>query len=227
MECLLAFFAVLFILTASLGAFGIRSSTSRRRRSYRQLGRQFAGRYQSGGIFRRPRLHVPYGTTRVMVREASCRRPFDGRGTLIQVAWPDARMTCELVPKKFSERPTRFSGLSQLSADDDFFDNQFLLRAKDGDEVKRLLSDGVRWQILRLLELSGDSGLSVWIHRGYLNLQMPILLRQYEALEQYLQGSLDLYDQMMLTRAVGIEFPGREPATNAARRCLQSLRRSS
>jgi hypothetical protein len=85
------------------------------------------------------------------------------------------------------------------------FQRTITVRADHRTGAATLFSDGVCWQIYRLYQLV-DNGLSIRLCRGILLIQKPFLLRDYDALEQFTSVSLELYDQLMLTRAEGIDF---------------------
>ncbi|MCB9920567.1 MAG: hypothetical protein H6822_00205 [Planctomycetaceae bacterium] len=80
-------------------------------------------------------------------------------------------------------------------------------------ETHRLLSDGVRWQIIELVELVRDDDLYLSIADGYLTIHTPKLLRSFAMLKFFIEQGLALYDQVMITRAVGIEFIESDQAT--------------
>jgi hypothetical protein len=86
------------------------------------------------------------------------------------------------------------------------FDRRYLLRGDDEREVRQLLNDGVRWQIDRLAELIARDGVYIFIANGRILIQKPRIIRKYSELHEFVLRALELYDQAMITRAVGIEF---------------------
>lgn len=206
MECLLAFFVVivmLSVLATSLAQF--HSGAGRRRRAYQQLAKRFAGNYSPGGLVSRPNVRMRYGETRAVLRESQGRGPYEGKCTQIQIEWPDYRVVCEILSGN-NEASFGIRGLLDQSTNDQEFDDRFWVRGSAARDVQELLTDGVRWQIDRLAAASGNSGLYLLMRRGTILIQKPQLIRGFEELEEFTGAALDLYDQVMLARAEGIEF---------------------
>jgi hypothetical protein len=146
-----------------------------------------------------------------MVREAPSRGPLAGRCTEITIAWPDYRFRCEIFPQNLHPNASAIWNLRDIQTGDNAFDAQFTVRGADPQEVRHLLQDGVRWQINRLHHLFSDKGLYVLIQRGQILIQRPRTLR-YEDLAKFVKRGFELYDQIMLTRAAGIEFLAEDEA---------------
>jgi hypothetical protein len=206
-ECLLTFLVLLVMtLIATGSAARAHSRWSRRKRAYQKLARRFGGYYVPGAVLRRPSVRLRYGETHALLREAPARKPFTGRCTQIVIDWPDYVFRCEISPQPTEPRPATFWSLPEITIGEPDFDRRFLIRGHDEKDVREFLSEGVRWQIGTLASLF--SGRSVYIHiqRGRILIQKPRLIRHYENLEQFVELAFKFYDQVMLTRASGIEF---------------------
>ncbi len=206
MECLLAFLCLLAFATFAIRAAAGEGSTGKRRRGYQQVAKQFSGRFSPGGWFGQPLVRFRYGDTFVVLGEATLRATHPVRCTQLRINWADNKVRAELVSRGGQTNPIAARGMTAIETEDTQFDDCIAIRASDELEMKRFLSDGVRWQIVRLAELSGDHDLYVSIDAGYLYVQTSKLLRSFEALKIFIENSLALYDQAMITRAVGIEF---------------------
>ncbi len=213
MECLLIFIALLVFATYSLRAASGGESGGQRRRSYQQVAKQFSGRFIPGGFFGQPTVRFRYGDTVALLTEAASRGPHPGRCTQLRINWSDTRFRAEIACHRNVAQPTVFDPLQVIDSEDPEFDARFEIRGTDEEEVRRFLSDGVRWQIVRLLKLTNDEHLYIFIGHGYICIQKPQLIRSFAGLKPLVERSLELYDQAMITRAVGIEFVDNGEAT--------------
>ncbi|MDA1050076.1 MAG: hypothetical protein O3C40_06300 [Planctomycetota bacterium] len=206
MECLLVFFALLAFATFTIRAAAGGESGGERRRSYQQVARQFSGRFTPGGFFGQPNVRLRYGETFAVLTEAASRGPHPGRCTELKINWPDTRFRAEIACSQDAERSTAFDTLTTIESGDVEFGSRFVVCGNDRQELRRFLSDGVRWQITRLSRLSRDGQLYIAVGRGHLCIQKLQPFRSSAALQVFIELFFDLYDQAMMTRAVGIEF---------------------
>jgi Prokaryotic RING finger family 1 len=206
MQCLLIFFALLAFATFSIRAAAGGESGGLRRRSYHQVARQFTGRYTPGGFFSQSSVRFRYGDTFATLSEAATRGPHPGRCTQLQINWPDSRFRIEIACHASPNDSATFRSLRTMKSGDAEFDRRLVVRGADEEAVRRFLSDGVRWQIIRLFELTDDKHLYIVITHGQLCIQKPGTIRSYTVLKKLIENGLALYDQAMITRAEGIEF---------------------
>jgi hypothetical protein len=120
--------------------------------------------------------------------------------------WPDRKMACDIFPRSAADHVKSTRRLVEIATGDAAFDEKFVVRGAPGSEVREHLSDGVRWQLNRILCLEQPPQLYVLLWRGQLLIQQRSLYRRLEDLEPFVEIALDLYDQLLLTRAEGIEF---------------------
>jgi hypothetical protein len=206
MECLLVFFALLAFATFAIRAAAGGESGSARRRSYQQVAKQFSGRFIPGGFFGQPTVRFRYGETFAALTETAPQGPLPGRCTQLLINWSDTRFRAEIACHRNVKQLTAFSSLHVIESGDPEFDRRLVIHGTDHEQVVRFLSDGVRWQIIRLLELQGDEDLYIYIGQGHICIQMLGPIRSFAALKIFIERSLELYDQAMITQAVGIEF---------------------
>lgn len=212
MECLVTVLVLLTLFTIGIRSTSGSESYSARRRNYQHLAKQFSGVYVSGGLFGAPTMRMRYGETTAFLTETSARGPYRGRCTQMQMNWIDARFRIEVRMKDGTPRPVAFKGLRDISLGVDEFDRKFLIRGEDETEARQFLSEGVRWQIERLAQVVATDELYIFVSNGRIFVQKPRLIRKYADLHDFVQRSLELYDQAMITRAVGIEFVQSEHA---------------
>jgi hypothetical protein len=206
-ECLLSF---LFLLVAFLFVTGsaarAHSMRARRRRLYQQLARRFAGVYLPGGIWRRARVRLRYGETVATLCEAKGRGPFRDRCTQISIVWPDQQFSCEVLPSNASEGAARIRHVQDFATGNDSFDRRFRVRVRDERAAPGFFREGVLWQIERLASLSALRPVYILVRGGNILIQTPCRGCRPEELQAFVDRAFEFYDQVMLTRAEGIEF---------------------
>ncbi|MFO7901396.1 MAG: RING finger protein [Planctomycetota bacterium] len=200
MECFLALIIFLFIAVLASGV-GSRGA-HRGNRAYVALTERFGGTYQAGGVFRPPTVRFRHGQTWVAVHPGP--RRADSRTTQVRLEWPDHETELR-VGTALDSSVSAASGQDILVGDDEF-DRHYHVNGYPESQVKRLLSDGVRWQLNRLRQGFECPGVGVFVHRGRMIVEKPMLFRRGEDLEEFTQFCLELFDQAMLTRCDGIQF---------------------
>jgi len=206
MECFLIFLFLLVLFAVVTGTVArSQSRAAKRRRTYHQVAKRFAGQYLPGGIFGRPGIRFRYGATRAWYREARAISPLTGRCGEVRIDWPNARMQIELYRDPDQVHPDGFrrdvSGISPRE-----FATDYVISGRDDAETANLLSEGVRWQLNRLRFMGDDDNLYLKIHHGRLTVQKPSRLRRPDELAEFVQLVFELYDQAMLTQVEGIDF---------------------
>ena len=139
MECFVVFlvFAALAIFVSGIGVrFGPHSQA----RMFESLTRRFGGIYQGGGLLRRCHVRFRYGATWVTVSPGT--RRGGQRAVQVLLQWPDARLDLRVE----SRSPSTPAATTSPPATTEF-DERFRVTGHSVDDVLRLLSDGVRWQI--------------------------------------------------------------------------------
>ncbi|MDP6444545.1 MAG: RING finger protein [Pirellulaceae bacterium] len=207
MECFLVFLFVSIVLTV-MGALGAstRARSSRLENSFRHIAQRYGGSFVSGGWFSRPVVHFRYGHDRIHVTIHTSR--INKRNyTHIGLDWPDGAFRCEIMSRwAYIPNQLEFRGLHESLAGDISFDRDYVVLTDDHEELRRLLTPGVMMLVNRLRGLFGDNFVHLSFNHGSLSVVKQRLVEQNEPLESYLRSFLELYDQAMLTRTVGIEF---------------------
>jgi hypothetical protein len=205
-ECFIAFlfFGFTALLVSGLGA-GLGLSSGGSTRAYQTLAQRFGGVFQRHSVWRRPSVKFRYGPTWVTITPGpSCGQT---RSTQAQINWVDRVTDVSVSPAApFLSASPRAT--NTVPTGDELFDARFQILARHPEEARRLLSDGVRWQINKLYQFHDQPSLLVSIHNGRLLIEKPVVFRRSEDLEQFTQLCLELFDQAMLTRSEGIQFLG-------------------
>jgi len=206
-ECFVALLILVFV-TVLVTGFGLGRISSGPNHAYAALASRFGGVYQAGNLFRRPAVRFRYGQTWVTIA-SGCER---GQSPLTRarIGWPLAETELRVVAA--GNGPGTSADALDLVVGDEQFDRLYHVQGRGEADARRLLSDGVRWQLDRLRQSFECPELSVCISRGYLTVEKPMRFRRAEDLEQFTQCCLELFDQAMLTCCEGIAFldSGRE-----------------
>jgi hypothetical protein len=208
---ILAFLALLVVFSGSFAFAAIRRM-SRWNRTYDRIGKRYGGRPRRRGIayglgLTRPSLNFDYGRTLCAMRNRKSYRFPGGRQTEISMIWPDRKIKFEV--STVPARPRNWGGpgrMQQILIEDPQFQSDFYTSGNDPQRVQRLLSSGVRWQIVQLRRHLDNNDVQITLNRGNLVVSKPGYIKGYVALEDFLRFSLDLFDQLMLVNAEGIEF---------------------
>lgn len=217
--CPIAFLAALSILFL-FGRVQIKNGGSRLlKRSFHALARKYHGHIQSHGLFRTPAVHFRHVASHVVVRAVST-----GGTEALQFSfiWPDrdlrivigcdesgVRAAAALLP----EVPVKPAGDGQ---------SFFFVRGAPEGSVARFLSSGVQWKLNCLYHLVRKSQVDLTIRSGVFHLRKSGAYRTFPDIEELTRVALELHDQALLTRSVGIEFLGADsvlPISLAAAKC--------
>ena len=207
MECVLTFFFAIAVLIM-LAAFGTsrQSKASRRNQTYYNLARRFHGVALPGGWFGHPSIRFPYGVTTVTLSTVVVAGSKNVEGKQVKIPWPESSFQLEVFPRRTGGGSNPFRRMSEFPSGYPAFDEHFVLQSNNPDEAKTVLSEAVCWEIERLREFLGDDNMQVSIKNGTLVIRKLTHMYRYDTLERFTQLCLELFDQAMLTRSVGIEF---------------------
>lgn len=210
MECFITFVVLVMLFTALVVVVAVaQSRADRNNQAYYQLAQRFNGACRPAGWFRTGSVRFRYGTTQATLFSHS--RGPHGPASFFQLDWPDQRLNMEVVSCEPEAAGTaRDSSLVQVGSDS--FDGKYLVRAWDAREAKLWLSEGVRWQIDRLRHFCEPGEVQIVVMQGRLTIKKKGRLKRFDELAEFCQLGLELYDQAMLTRSVGIEFVHEEEA---------------
>jgi hypothetical protein len=199
-ECFIAFVALVMLFTAVVVAAAIaQTRADRHNQAFYLLAQRFSGVCQPAGWFRSGSVRFRYGQTHAVLYSYS--GGSGGPSTLLQVEWPEDHLSFEIVPRFLEEKPAE-----SITTGSESFDSYFAVRTADARHVRAWLSTGVRWQIDRLRFFAEPGQIEVALSRGRLTVKKQGRLTRFDELEQFCRLVLELYDQAMLTRSVGIEF---------------------
>jgi hypothetical protein len=171
------------------------------------VGRRFGGQFTPGGWFSNPSLWLPHGTVSGRLTTYTLYGRNGPRCLELLVQLPDARHRCEVSYRYAKTHLASVSvGLQALVLDWDDFGRRWYVMTDDPDEARLILSSGVRWHIDQLWLRPALSDAFVSITPGWLVIRKQWNSSQGSDIVQFVELGLGLYDQMLITRSVGIEF---------------------
>ena len=100
---------------------------------------------------------------------------------------------------------SRDESSSHVKTGDEEFDRVFCVLASDPALANQLLTDAVKWKMMELKDLQ-ESQIKFELANGKLQTSTQQWFRTGQSLLDFVQGSLDLFDQLMLHKADGLEF---------------------
>jgi len=196
-------FSFVVLLLVMIGHAQIKSGGSRLKRSFQALARKYHGYVQSRGMFGAPVVHFRHGSSHVAIRSVRA-----GGIEMMQYTfiWPDRDLRLEM---SSNERQVRVAGpllpefLPQTGPAQD---PSMFVRGAPEQSVARLLSSGVQWQMNCLYHLLQKSDVHLTINEGIFSLRKLGSYRLFTDVDELTRVALELHDQALLTRSVGIEF---------------------
>lgn len=199
MECFI-FLTLMFVVLAIgvIAAAASQVNRSNKQSLWRALSLQFNGAAKPGGWFSRPTLRFRYGATHVLATTWTSSK--SKRCPQVMISWPDQAFHLEVVP---ADGSTKLNGL-RLGAP--WFQQRFECRTNSRQQAETFLSPDVQGRINFLYVLNEEYSLNFVLSRGRLLIQKDRPIKTYDEWAAFVTTSIELYDQGMLTRAVGIDF---------------------
>ena len=154
-------------------------------------------------------MRFRYGAARVALRAYSANGVAH---TQMEIDWPDSRFRCEIAPIRYGSGAATTHRLRRIDIGAERFDRDYTIFGDNAEDVRAFLNEGVQWQVDKLRRFPDAADVRIKVDHGCLFVKKAAPMRCYEELVKFTELALDLYDQAMLTRSVGIEFLGEESA---------------
>ncbi len=205
-----ALFAALAAFFASFVFAAVRRA-SQWNRTYEQLGKRYAGKPGQNGVIygfglTKPSLTFDYGRTYCAVRNRKSHRFPSGYQTEVSMIWPNRKLRFEVSTSPLKARQWGPGTMQQVQIEEPQFQSNYHVSGNDPTLVKRLLTGSVQWQIEQLRRHMGNNEVQISLGRGNLVVSKPGYIKDFVSLEDFVRFSLELFDQLMLVDAEGIEF---------------------
>lgn len=187
-------------------------------RNYQRLSLRYGGKNTIGGVaygylLSNPSLMFDYGRTLCVLKNRKSFRFADPRQTELNMVWPDRKIKLEISTSPTRGRSWGPGGLKPVEITNQPFSQNFFVASNQPAIAAKLLSSSVQWQLEELRQLAGSQHVGLSLQRGSLQISKPGYLKDYQALDDFVRHSLELFNQLMLTYAVGIEFLHEDEAT--------------
>jgi hypothetical protein len=197
------------LIVAALAAAG-RHAGGQWNVAFLHVARRFKGVYYAGGWFSDPSAWMQHGEAQGRVTLWRIRSGGGNKCVQMTLQQRDVRTKCEIF--LHDTRPSLLPqprGLSRVEFDWEDFRRRWYVLADDGDEVRHLLSDGVRLAIDQLWRspCGGVPGeMTISLSPGWLVVRKVWRLPRGVDLAQFVERTCALSDQISLAAATGIEF---------------------
>ncbi len=203
-------FAIVGVIVLSL-VFGAIRRLSKWNRTYDRLSKRYAGSKNKGGVvygfgLTKPSLTFDYGRTFCGLRHRKSSRFSTGRQTELSMIWPNRKLKLDIATPPAKNRKWGRGTTHQVFIDEPKFQSDFYVTSNQPVLAQRMLGSGVQWQIELLRRHMGNNEVAISLLRGCLLVSKPGYLKDYVELEDFVRFSLELFDQLMLVDAEGIEF---------------------
>ena len=197
---------------------------SRWSRAYQKLSKRYGGvgkGFTKGAKnfaivigLQKPSLGFNYGRTFCWLRNRKRPEFSTGRSTEMSMVWPDLKLQLEVATYPCqSRRPGINTPSRQVFFDNPQFQSDYYVGSNKPLQAKRILNDGVQWQIEQLRRHMKNQEVLISIDRAKLVVCKPGFIKKHQELEDFVRFSLNLFDQMMLVYAKGIEFVNDDQAS--------------
>lgn len=185
--------------------------------SFVKVGRRYNGDSTNGGVtysflFSKPTLGFPYRQTICQLRIRRSNTFESKLVTELRVQLGAPLPEVEVTTASLQRRELARDPATWLKSEDEQL-KCFTVASRRLDEVERFLTSPVVWQLEQLRRHAGSDALSVTIRREVLHIKKPGVLSNFQQLDDFVRYALQLYDQMLLSKAKGIEFVNDETAS--------------
>ena len=163
-----------------------------------------AARLGEFNVFR-PALVFDYGRTMARLKHlGSALRKRKTRKTVLEtdfLSLPYGTEVCVVSRTDATQQPES----KVLETEDDEFDREFFVHTNVPGLAKQLLTDVVKWKMIEIKNLQPGQ-VRFELNNGKLTTSCNEWLRTGAELLDFVQGGLELFDQLMLHNADGVEF---------------------
>jgi hypothetical protein len=209
MECLFVFIAIIVGVFFLLGLGSRRSPRSGRLMSaYRRLAARYGGTCRRPGMFSYPYVEFNHRSVRAHLRVTTSATNLVSRGpaTQLTIPWPDSGLVCEVRYPRPDRLAPADNGLREMSTGQPEMSQYYSIRGTDQAALMESLNEVVRWQIEKIRRTPPSGSLCIQFLPSRLTITKAYATHHYMDVERFVEESLELYDQVMLTRSKGIEF---------------------
>jgi hypothetical protein len=219
-QVILLYFFVVLILGMVI-ALVVTAQRQQRMQLLERIARRFQGRLEGGDLFSLPRVRLRFQNYPALLTFPHLRKRESY--TQFSIAWPDAKLRCEVYPQNVIWGFRRLMGVEDIEIGSPQFDKAYFIAGNNRSAVRELLTASVQAVIFKLGGVQNFGFGSVrdvqieWAG-GRLTVTKPCYLSTYESLEKFVELSAELFLAAIGSQSGGIEFVGevKEPDAGEA-----------
>jgi hypothetical protein len=204
--------SIVFIVVAAAFAIALasRQGGSQWNDAFRQVARRFHGVLHPGGWFQHPAVWIRHGEAQCRLSIVRLRGLGDERCLQMTIQQRDLSSRCEMFSHESRQSllPS-LNGLAAVEFDWKAFRRHWHVWTDGGDDVRQLLTDGVRLAIEQLIGPSSGGlarEMTISVSPGWLVVRKISPIPRGHDLEDFVERVCSLSDQLNLAAAAGIEF---------------------
>ncbi len=192
-----------FVITSIVGVLTIKLRFNRRIKLFRNVGRNYGARIDSKILM--PLMRFMYLGNGVEVRDMR-RGPLRRRSTILKTRIAEPATNVFVLDRLVASemRPPRNSQI--MLVNDENFDREFIVRAKDSKALQRILTESCCWQLRELRNRFSQHLIWFNLEGKRLSIGVSGVLYQEIDLQDFVRMALKVVDQINLSGAKGIEF---------------------
>jgi len=177
-------------------------------RSFEYIATRYGGWFTPARLTRPPAVTFQYRSHQVRVRCRWRRIARSKSETVFRIRWPAQTMRLAILPIGLVPMRRSLQGRLPVPTGDTSFDQAFnvFFESRKPQDIDRIISSGVRCQIIQLQNLLRDSVLMVSVDKGKLIIRTGRFIKKQETLDDFVRFCLEFYDQVVLTMTEDIEF---------------------
>lgn len=205
----------IFVVIVMAAAALISAQQHHRKQVLERIAHRYHGRFIAGDLLNYPQVRLRFQGYPALLKYVKVGKQVH---TQFTITWPDPDMRCEIYPQDIFAGFRKLLGMVDIEIGSPQFDAAFFIEGNHPRDVRQLLSADVQTHIFRLASLSAANffathDIQVKWASGAMTVTKPSFLATYEALDQFIGLSAELFVAAVQTRTSGIEFVGelREP----------------
>lgn len=189
------------------------------KKAFVHVGKRYNGNSPSGGVtfsffFSKPTLSFPYRDTYCQVRLRRTKAFLEyPQATELRIRVIESLPDLEVTTGMFKLNHFEAASQSRVPLEDAHFRQRFRIGSMDVEAARELFSKSVLWQLEQLRQLGGTDEVAIVVRRDVMYVKKPTWISNPQLLDDFVRFALQLYDQLLLTKARGIDFVNDESAS--------------
>lgn len=186
-----------------------------------RIAERFRGRVERGDWLNFPQVRLRFQNYPALLKFTRVGK--HRYHTHFTITWPNPELRCEIQPQTGLAGLKRLLGMEDIEIGSPQFDAAYFISGNGPALVRELLTAEVQAAIFKLaafapavFSVAGTRGVQVKWGGGVMTVTKPHYLSTFEALEDFIARSAELFVAALASRASGIEFVGEAQQPDAA-----------